>query len=427
MRYSFNNLGLQKKVVATAAILLTISLAVTSIIFSFVDKRNSQIEFKEKYSTLTALVSKRSAAAIAFDDADRAQQNGDSLLIDRDIIYACLYRFTEFENAPQLNKIVAETQQPTDQKFDCNVRENVDSVAFQNQHVLRGHSYIIHNDQVRGALVIYADTSKLNKRFWSIIFTMSSIGTIGAIVAYLLAYRLLQLISAPIINLKDVINDVKENRDFSQRAVKRYNDEVGELVDGFNQMLSQIETDQGLLEEMAYVDTLTDLPNRRMFKEQLSRSFAHSQAYHTKVGVIFIDLDNFKWVNDSKGHDVGDLLLQRIASRMQDATQANGVVCRLGGDEFTVIVDSFIHPLPVDKVAQDILAKTSGIMEFENFDYNVSLSLGVAQGDYSTDNHISIMKKADVAVYHAKESGKGTYRMFDEKIDRLDDEEQQRV
>ena len=198
------------------------------------------------------------------------------------------------------------------------------------------------------------------------------------------------------------------------------------MLTGSAQMLSQIETDQGLLEEMAYVDTLTDLPNRRMFKEQLARAFAHSQSYHTKVGVIFIDLDNFKWVNDSKGHDVGDLLLQRIAKRMQDATQANGVVCRLGGDEFTVIVDSFIHPLPVEKVAQKLLDRVTGIMEFENFDYKVGLSLGVAESDYLKDNHISIMKKADVAVYHAKESGKGTYRVYNEKTDSLDDEEQPR-
>ena len=423
MRYSFKNLGLQKKIVVTAALLLTVSLAITSVVFSFVDRHNSRIEFKEKYSTLTSLVSKRSAAAIAFDDASHAKQNIDALFIDKNILYACLYRFSEF-NDPEFNKIVAQSSQPQQQNFACNINKNTDFVAFDELHVLRAHNYIIHNEKKRGALVIYADGTELNKRFWSIIVTMITIGIAGALVAYLLAFRLLQSISVPILELKEVVNGVKNNRDFTQRAVKRNSDEVGELVDGFNQMLSQIETDQGLLEEMAYVDTLTDLPNRRMFKEQLARSFTHSQAYHSKVGVIFIDLDNFKWVNDSKGHDAGDLLLQRIASRMQDAAQANGVVCRLGGDEFTVIVDSFIHPLPVEKVAQDILNKASGIMEFDNFDYKVSLSLGVAEGDYLTDNHISIMKKADVAVYHAKEAGKGTYRMFDEKTDSLDDEAQ---
>ena len=385
------------------------------------DRHNSRLEFKEKYSTLTSLLSKRSAAAIAFDDEGHAKQNIDALLIDKNILYACLYRFTEFAD-PTLSKIVAQSPQPKGQTFECNIQHKVGIVDFEGPNILRGHNYIIHNNQNRGALVIYANGTELNQRFWSIIFTMTSIGIAGALVAYLLSFRLLQSISAPILELKDVVNDVKNNRDFTKRAVKHNKDEVGELVDGFNQMLSQIETDQGLLEEMAYVDTLTDLPNRRMFKEQLARSFAHSQAYHSKVGVIFIDLDNFKWVNDSKGHDAGDLLLQRIASRMQDAAQANGVVCRLGGDEFTVIVDSFIHPLPVEKVAQDILEHASGIMEFEHFDYKVSLSLGVAEGDYLTDNHISIMKKADVAVYHAKEAGKGTYRMFNEETDSLDDE-----
>jgi len=409
--------------VVTAALLLIVSLAVTSIVFSFYDRHNSRITFKENYATLTDVLAKRSSAAVVFDDSELAQQNVDSLISDKNILYACLYRFSEIKGMDAFNKIVAQTNKGLTYQYSCNVRDNVNSVEFANNDVLRSHQYIMQNDQIRGALVIYADVTELNKRFWNIIFTMTAIGSIGAIVAYLLAYRLLQLISTPILELKDAVNDVKENRDFTKRAIKLYNDEVGELVDGFNQMLSQIETDQGLLEEMAYVDALTDLPNRRMFKEQLSRSFAHSQAYHSKVGVIFIDLDNFKWVNDSKGHDSGDLLLKRIATRLQDATQANGVVCRLGGDEFTVIVDSFIHPIAVERVAQDILEQVSGIIELDNFDYKVSLSLGVAEGDYLSDNSISIMKKADIAVYNAKESGKGTYNVFDEKTDRLDGEE----
>ena len=150
MRYSFNNLGLQRKIVVSAALLLTISLAVTSTVFSIVDRHNSRIEFKEKYDTLTNLLSQRSAAAIAFDDAGHAKQNIDALLIDKNILYACLYRFTEF-NDPSLNKIVAATLQPKDREFKCNVEVNVDSVEFIENHVLRAHNYIIHNEQIRGA------------------------------------------------------------------------------------------------------------------------------------------------------------------------------------------------------------------------------------------------------------------------------------
>ncbi|WP_422380936.1 diguanylate cyclase domain-containing protein [Marinicellulosiphila megalodicopiae] len=421
MRNWFNNLSLQRKVVTTAAILLTLSLAVTSIVFSFVDRHNSRLNFIEKYQAISDVLSKRSSAAIAFDDATQADQNLKSLKFDTNVLYACLYRFSEIEGFDALNKIVAKIEYP---KYDykCDIRNSPERIYFPQTQLLRSHQYIYQDDQIRGALILYVDVSELNQRFWSIIFSILGIGTIGAFVAYVATYRLLSMITSPILALKDVVNDVKENRDFSQRALKRYNDEVGELVDGFNQMLSQIETDQSLLEEMAYVDALTELPNRRMFKEQLARSFAHSQAYHSKVGVIFIDLDNFKWVNDSKGHDSGDLLLQRIATRLQDATGSNGVACRLGGDEFTVIVDSFIHPLPVETVAKNILEHVSGNVEFETFDYRISLSLGVAEGDYLTDNHISIMKKADVAVYHAKESGKGRYRVFDENTDSLDDE-----
>lgn len=160
------------------------------------------------------------------------------------------------------------------------------------------------------------------------------------------------------------------------------------------------------IQSLAFCDPLTGLSNRRHFMD-LFGEMIHDHGKHSqKFGLIFIDLDHFKWVNDSLGHDVGDRLLIQAAERIKVTVGHDGVVARLGGDEFTVIVSDIDSAGDTCKVAERIIDSFKRPVLIDNHEIRVTLSAGVSMfPDHGTDAR-NLMKKADKAMNQAKQDGR---------------------
>jgi diguanylate cyclase (GGDEF)-like protein/PAS domain S-box-containing protein len=170
------------------------------------------------------------------------------------------------------------------------------------------------------------------------------------------------------------------------------------------------------IEFLAYHDVLTGLPNRLLLRDRFEQARAHATRAGTKLAMLFLDVDNFKNINDTLGHDAGDTLLRQISARLTECVRDTDTVSRQGGDEFMMLLSDLAD---VDDTAP-ILAKVIGCLE-QPFDasgkeLSTSVSVGVAVFPDDGTTFDMLMKKADMAMYQAKDAGRNTYRFFDEAI-----------
>lgn len=172
----------------------------------------------------------------------------------------------------------------------------------------------------------------------------------------------------------------------------------------------QLRSANNELEHLAYFDTLTGLANRKQLNEAIKKALSLASDGQWKVAVMFLDLDQFKLINDTLGHKVGDQLLQVIAKRLSGETQAHDVVARLGGDEFVILLNKIKNPIDVEKIAIRTLQKIKEPIVIDNHKLFISGSIGISlYPENGEDEHI-LLKHADIAMYAAKQLGRNSYQ-----------------
>ncbi|WP_423416119.1 EAL domain-containing protein [Hyphomicrobium sp. B1] len=167
---------------------------------------------------------------------------------------------------------------------------------------------------------------------------------------------------------------------------------------------------------MAHHDALTDLPNRVRFHEAMEMALKGAEHGRT-VSILCLDLDNFKTVNDTLGHPVGDALLQAVADRLRACVRKHDIIARLGGDEFAIVQIDADQPLGVTILAQRIIAELSAPFEVLGHQVAVGVSIGIAMAPTDGNTVDQLMKNADMALYRAKEAGRGIYHFFEPGMD----------
>lgn len=166
------------------------------------------------------------------------------------------------------------------------------------------------------------------------------------------------------------------------------------------------------LTHMAYHDTLTGLPNRRLFKEKLEQALEEAKQNRKKVAVMYLDLDNFKYINDTLGHDVGDELLKQFASRVKGCLRNQDVLSRQGGDEFTILLPEIEEENDVFRIADDILESFQKAWNIGRNLFRTTSSIGIAFYPENGTKEYELMRSADAALYQAKKNGKNMYQTF---------------
>jgi diguanylate cyclase (GGDEF)-like protein/PAS domain S-box-containing protein len=168
------------------------------------------------------------------------------------------------------------------------------------------------------------------------------------------------------------------------------------------------------IQQMAFYDSLTGLPNRKLFSDRLGIVLAQAKRNKKKVGIVMLDLDNFKDVNDTLGHDVGDILLKAVAERLSGTLRKSDTVARFGGDEFVLIFPDMEVIEEAIQVVQKIIDRFHKPFLIDTHQLVVTTSIGIAVYPNDGMDEEILMKNADIAMYQAKQAGRARYQLYKE-------------
>lgn len=209
-------------------------------------------------------------------------------------------------------------------------------------------------------------------------------------------------------------------------------DEIGELAKSFNDMTSNLKESSDQVKFLAYHDNLTGLPNRLMFKEYLEPTLARAKRNNEIFAILFLDLDDFKRVNDSLGHKAGDKLLQNIATKLskclrdedfishleEKGTYSSNIVARLGGDEFIILLTDINKTYSASFIAERILTEFKKPEMIEGHELFMNTSIGISLYPEDGDTPDELIKHADIAMYSAKKSGKNNCKNYSSNLNK---------
>jgi diguanylate cyclase (GGDEF)-like protein/PAS domain S-box-containing protein len=194
------------------------------------------------------------------------------------------------------------------------------------------------------------------------------------------------------------------------RAIPDASGAVVELV-SVSRDISERRRAEEQIEYQAYHDALTGLPNRLLFRDRLTIALAHAKRQKTPVAVMFLDLDRFKYINDTLGHSLGDELLRAVAARLRAVLREGDTIARMGGDEFTILLTDVGGPADAAKIAQKLLDTIAHPLSVDGHEIYATTSIGIALFPSDGDTAEVLLKNADSAMYRAKDMGRSSYQL----------------
>ena len=305
---------------------------------------------------------------------------------------------------------------------------------YENTNQIYGYSIL---PGINWVLLVKQDTSEIKSLTTVMLSLLTLVCFILLIIITIFADVLSRKVSAPIIALRDAMRAASDGNLTAQSNIKSGN-ELGELSKNFNKMLHIIKTNYEDLESMheelllneeqlrsnydhieylAYHDTLTNLPNKLAFLDYVNAVLATDQQAGCMHAVYFVDLDNFKMVNDTLGHEYGDSLLVKTAQLLSDITGGSGMLARAGGDEFLFFRENIPSKEEAVQFASTIIELFKNPIDLSGEIVYVSMSIGIS---IYPENGISsnvLIKNADIAMYKSKDTGKNKFTLFDAKME----------
>jgi diguanylate cyclase (GGDEF)-like protein len=264
------------------------------------------------------------------------------------------------------------------------------------------------------ALLLSYSQSKALASYSSLQLGIALAGLLGLVLVLLGSDRLARGIARPIAALDAAAKALEEG---ARAEVKvEGSDEIGRLAESFNLMSAGIAEREHRITHLAFHDSLTGLPNRTYFRQQLEAGLARAQKLGEKVTVLCLDLDGFKSINDTLGHPVGDALLRQVGEMLSELA-SDGMVSRLGGDEFAVILTDRADDDRPRALAQTILDRMRQPMRADGHQIATGVSVGIAIGPADGADPDMLLKNADLALYRAKQDGRGVFRFFEPGLD----------
>ncbi|MFZ6654157.1 EAL domain-containing protein [Undibacterium sp. TJN19] len=175
---------------------------------------------------------------------------------------------------------------------------------------------------------------------------------------------------------------------------------------------TEVRETQRRLHFMASYDALTGLPNRHQLNQRLVKALSSARRNHHRLALLFLDLDRFKNVNDTAGHAAGDALLRDVSSRLSSCIRTSDMLARLGGDEFVIVAEAFDDAMHLKDLAERVLARMRDPFVIDGNEYHLGTSIGISVYPHDGEDGPTLMRCADSAMYHAKESGRNNYQFF---------------
>ncbi|HEY5994866.1 MAG TPA: EAL domain-containing protein [Gallionellaceae bacterium] len=276
---------------------------------------------------------------------------------------------------------------------------------------------ISKSGQKWGTLFIRLDLDVLHQSIWRSFGAIMLSSAIALMLAFAIITWLQRIVIRPLSRLNELMHAVSDDKDYSVRSDDFGKDEIGYLAAGFNQMLEKIDAHDNKLRKIAHYDNVTELPNRHYFNQRLEDAIADAAREKERVGVLFIDLDNFKVINDTLGHNVGDMLLKSVSERISGTLRGSDCVCRIGGDEFAVILQELPGHSDAAVVAGKVLNEMAQPMWLGDSEIYIGASIGISLYPDDAPDMNSLLRCADVAMYYAKSRGKNNYQLFQQDME----------
>lgn len=535
LKRNIKNLPLAKKLTYFCVLGGALSLSLAMAFIMIYDQFSFKENFKAELSVLASVVSNRSSAAVVFDDKQLAASNLSSLAFRDSIKTGCIYKTEQLKPNEKITTILATYPNAS---VNCPAYTPLSLTFIESGHVdfIEVIQPIELDDNIVGYLYLNTSLAELDRRLITTFTVFVVVMITACFFIWWLASLIAQYVSAPLQGLSVTAQVIAKEDDYSIRAVKESEDEIGQVVDSFNHMLDVIEredlnlkeseekfrlissdskvgifqldtngqcvyvndemsvitdlakdeiiagswlstlhpddmesiqnqwkamlqnnqeinincrlksseikwisghvgtlkrqdgtligylgtitditdvkTAQVQLEQMAFYDTLTGLANRRLFRNRLEHVLANISREGHSLGLILLDLDQFKNINDSLGHDAGDALLTIIAERLRLCVRSSDTVARLGGDEFAIILPGIQNSIAVSNVAQKILQALKTPIILNETEIRISASLGITMAPEDSETAEELTKNADLALYRAKDMGRDNYQFF---------------
>ncbi len=232
------------------------------------------------------------------------------------------------------------------------------------------------------------------------------------------------------VNYPVILPDGTQKHILNQGEVLFDENGVPELLLGVIQDVTPLKQAEEEIRLLAFYDNLTGLANRALFLDRLEKTMAAARRSGRPFALLFLDLDQFKLINDSLGHHIGDLLLKQVAGRLKNnirsgdtaailgAPQADAVIARLGGDEFTVLLSDIDKPASAAKVAARLISEIADTYHIDGQEVSITTSIGISLYPQDGSEPGLLLKNADSAMYHAKNSGRNSYQFFEASLNR---------
>jgi len=425
MKTWFNNLPLAKKL-SMLSLLTTISASLFICIIQVYYLWGAvHADLLRRHTTTVEVIVHNSLPALQFEDPVAAKQIIQALERDPDVIGAELFRpdasaFASYRRADS-SKLVLHSQFD---KISPDFPNRI--IPVFNEQYVDLVAAVNFEGQTLGSILMRVDLNSTYRRL-IILSLVTALATLSAILfAMWLLRKLLKPIFDPINQLVSTMREVSHNGDYSRRAIATSSDEIGEIAKNFNFMIEQIQlrdmdlseklTDrikaEEQMEHIAHYDSVTGLPNRHYFNRRILELQQQYGGREYRCTLLFVDLDNFKYVNDTFGHSVGDLLLSAVADRFQQTLRANDLVVRLGGDEFAILMENLKSIDTAIKIANKLLKAVSESFNCAGHEINVGASIGIAMMPSHINRIDELLVCADAAMYEAKARGKNNVQVW---------------
>ncbi|WP_428034203.1 EAL domain-containing protein [Amphritea sp.] len=419
----FKRLPLRRKLMSLLLLISSTVLALATAGFALHDWYDSKLQVTETLRSQADIISTNSIAALTFGDAESARITLESLDNVQNIILAVLY-----DADRQLFAKYSPYHIPIPE-LPVNSEGVIDNALYVIRPVTIDHDVI-------GYTLLLSDLSSLKARQVDQIGIAFIVFLLSLIVALLLSSVAQRIITQPISELASTARKITRTRNYQLRVRNRSKDEIGSLATDFNQMIGQIqardnelEKARQLLEEkvkdrtaelllltqqlehQAFHDSLTGLPNRATFDNNLSTAINYAEQRDEQLAIMFLDLDRFKDINDTLGHDMGDRLLVELSSRLSRCLRSSDTLARLGGDEFAVLAVNTSQDQAADIAAKLIRAIQNPIVIHE-FNLQVTTSIGISIYPLDGSDATTLVKHADTAMYCSKAAGRNQFSFF---------------
>ena len=405
----FDKLSIRTKLVVLLGLSLALGLCVSSAVAlysTFAAERQSSLRALHQ---IAAITSENMRAALAFHDAQSAANILAPLHTNPHIRYA----FVEDEQGLLLGQYRASAVTEPEATGWRKALQQAEAAGPDGlrQGMEHDHHYVIYpidfDGKRIGTLSLRADNQAMYAKMRQFVVLQGGASVLILVGLLLLSWRLQLIFTRPILELLDGMRRIGLSKDYTTVLATHHKDEFGELYRGFNAMLQEIRVRDEKLSQLATTDTLTGLANRGHALESLQTMLTRAQRLGRPMGVMLLDVDHFKQVNDTYGHPAGDQVLRDIAHILQANVRAYDLAARFGGEEFLVLCEGADLSATVDMAERIRAAVASRVYRLAGGQtLRTTVSVGVYAGAGSHATAMQLIELADQALYRAKQAGR---------------------